>query len=209
MNFIKKYKSWLISVAIGIVLGLLLSLAFRGRPAEPTVRVERDTVVQYDTIPHYLPSPKDSALVKFVTVKFPVERPIYVSHPPNDSVRIDTIEAEVPITQKHYESEEYQAWVSGFMPNLDSIEVYQKTSTITETITITQFAKQKHWGIGVTGGYEYYPNTSQSAPYAGLHLKYNNSRWGAGISGGYTHDTKNNEGSPYLKFEASYNIFAF
>lgn len=206
---IKKFKWHLIAIAVGVILGLLLSLLFKGKPAEPSVKVERDTIVQYDTIPHYLPSPKDSALVKFVTVKFPVERPIYVSHPPNDSVRIDTIEAEVPVTQKFYASNEYQAWVSGYLPSLDSIKVFQKTSTITETITITQFAKQKHWGLGVTGGYEYHPNINQSSPYAGLHLKYSNERWGAAVSGGYTHDTKKNEGSPYLKVEASYNILSF
>lgn len=208
MNFLKKYKTWLICLAIGIALGLLLDWAFRGKPVE-SVKIERDTIVQYDTIPHYFPVPKDSALVKYITVKLPVERPIYVSHPPNDSLRIDTIEAEIPVTQKHYKSEEYQAWVSGYMPNLDSIEVYQKTSTITETITITQTAKQKHWGIGVTGGCQYYPNIKQASPFAGLQLKYDNDKWGAGISGGYIHDSKTNQGTPYVSANLSYNIFSF
>lgn len=208
MNFLKKYKTWLVCTAIGIALGLLLAWAFRGKPVE-SVKIERDTIVQYDTIPSFAPVPKDSALVKWVTVRVPVDRPIYVSHPPNDSLRIDTIEAEVPVTQKHYKSEEYQAWVSGYMPNLDSIEVYQKTSTITETITITQTAKQKHWGIGVTGGCQYYPNIKQASPFAGLQLKYDNDKWGAGISGGYIHDSKSNQGTPYVSANLSYNIFSF
>lgn len=208
MNFLKKYKTWLICTAIGIALGLLLAWAFRGKPVE-SVKIERDTIVQYDTIPSFAPVPKDSALVKWVTVRVPVDRPIYVSHPPNDSLRIDTIEAELPITQKHYKSEEYQAWVSGYMPNLDSIEVYQKTSTITETITITQTAKQKHWGIGVTGGCQYYQNIKQASPFAGLQLKYDNDKWGAGISGGYIHDSKSNQGTPYVSANLSYNIFSF
>lgn len=209
MNFIKKYRSWLICTAIGIAFGLLFSWCTRPKPAEPSVKVERDTIFQFDTIPQYLPAPKDSAFVKWVTVRVPVDRPIYVSHPPNDSVRIDTIEATIPVTQKHYKSESYQAWVSGYRPNLDSIEVYQKTSTITETITITQTAKQKHWGIGVTGGCQYYPNIKQASPFAGLQLKYDNDKWGAGISGGYIHDSKTNQGTPYVSANLSYNIFSF
>lgn len=203
----KKLRGALICVAIGIVLGLLISLLFRHKPAEPSVVIECDTVVRYDTIATSLPKPKDSVLVKWETVFLPVERPVYANHPPNDSNSIDTIVAEIPITQKHYQEETYQAWVSGFQPNLDSIEVYQKTNTITKTITITQFAEQKHWGLGFTGGCNYIINDKKAEPYAGLEVNYKNEKWSASLSSGYIHEAKN--GTPYMRVNLSYNIITF
>ena len=206
MNIIKKHKGVLICVSIGVILGLLLSLLFRHKPVE-SVRVERDTIVQYDTIPSINPKPKDSALVRFVTIRVPFDRPIYVSHPPNDSIRIDTIEAEIPITQKHYKEETYQAWVSGFQPNLDSIEVYQKTQTITETITITQLGEEKHWGLGFTGGTNYIINDKKLEPFAGLELNYKSGKWCASVSSGYAHESKN--GAPFVRAKLSYYLITF
>ena len=204
----KKFKWHLIAIALGIVRGLLLSLLFRGKPVEPSVKVERDTIVKYDTIPNVAPKPKDSVLVKWVTVRLPIERP-YANHPPNDSIRIDTIEAEVPVTQKHYQSDTYQAWVSGYLPSLDSIEVYQKTSTITETITITQLERMKHWGLGVTGGCNYIINDKKAEPYAGLELSYRNRKWGASVSSGYIHNSETKNGAPYVRANLSYYIITF
>lgn len=209
MKFLKKYKSWLITIAVGIILGLVLSWVFRGKPAEPSVKIERDTIVMYDTIPSLLPKPKDSVLVKWVTVSLPIERPVYASHPPNDSLRIDTIVAELPITQKHYQEENYQAWVSGYMPNLDSIEVYQKTSTITETITITQQERMKHWGLGFTGGCNYKINDKEAEPYAGLEVSYRNTKWGASASSGYIHNSETKNGAPYVNIKFTYNVITF
>lgn len=52
---------------------------------------------------------------------------------------------EVPIEQKVYEDSTYKAWVSGYLPSLDSINVYQRT----EVITVTKFQKQKRWSLGI------------------------------------------------------------
>jgi len=204
----KKFKGHVIAVIIGIILGLIAAYFLRGKPTE-SVRIERDTVVQYDTIPSLLPKPKDSVLVKWATIKVPFERIVYVNHPPNDSVRIDTILAELPVTQKHYQEENFQAWVSGVMPNLDSIEVYQKTQLVTETITITQHGRQKHWGLGVAGGCNYLINDKKVDPYAGLKLNYNGNKWGASVLGGYMHDTETRTGAPYVNVELSYKIITF
>ena len=63
----------------------------------------------------------------------------------------DSVEVELPITQKVYGDSTYRAWVSGYRPSLDSIEVYRKTITIERTLV----QKPKRWSIGVTGGYGY------------------------------------------------------
>ena len=63
----------------------------------------------------------------------------------------DSVEVELPITQKVYGDSTYRAWVSGYRPSLDSIEVYRKTITIERTLV----QKPKRWSIGMTGGYGY------------------------------------------------------
>ena len=63
----------------------------------------------------------------------------------------DSVEVELPITQKVYGDSTYRAWVSGYRPSLDSIEVYRKTIAIERTLA----QKPKRWSIGVTGGYGY------------------------------------------------------
>ena len=64
----------------------------------------------------------------------------------------DSVEVELPITQKGYGDSTYRAWVSGYRPSLDSIEVYRKTITIEKNILLPS---AKRWSIGVTGGYGY------------------------------------------------------
>lgn len=57
----------------------------------------------------------------------------------------------MPITQKEYKTNEYQAWVSGYRSNLDSIHTFIPTTTIYVK------KKVKHWGVGLQVGYGY-PN---------------------------------------------------
>jgi hypothetical protein len=152
-----------------VALLLLAGLAIYNRCSKAeVVRVERDTIVVYDTIPDYHPVPKDSIVTKFVTRWLPV-----VSHDTIDRlvtlVNHDTVAVEVPITSKHYGGEDYDAWVSGFEPSLDSIKVYQRTEYITETITKT---KRKPWGIGLNVGYGYDFKSKTAAPFVGVGISY-------------------------------------
>lgn len=56
---------------------------------------------------------------------------------------------EVPITQKVYSDSNYTAYISGFMPSLDSIFIRHQiiTNTITKTVT-----NQKRFSVGLQGG---------------------------------------------------------
>ena len=94
-----------------------------------------------------------------VTVRFDTIRekyPVYLTERVVDSVRIpvylhDTTFVEVPITQKYYHEDSlFDAWVSGFLPQLDSINVYQKTTTV----EVTRYVQQPppRWTFGVTAG---------------------------------------------------------
>lgn len=76
----------------------------------------------------------------------------------------DSITVALPITQRVYEGEGYTAWVSGVMPQLDSITVYQRR----ETIKIKH--PPKRWHIGPSVGVGLTPNGAE--PYIGVSLTY-------------------------------------
>lgn len=67
--------------------------------------------------------------------------------------RKDTVWAVVPRTQKRYEDSTYMAWVSGYEPRLDSIEVYQKTVVVTKSVEGR--VKNRRFNVGLTGGFGY------------------------------------------------------
>lgn len=138
-------------------------------------KVERDTVVVYDTIFHHYPKPVDSTVVRCVTKVLPVVKYDTVFRENSATEHFaDTskmIAVEVPITSKHYGSKDYDAWVSGYEPSLDSIKVYREKEIITETITKTN-TKRKPWGLGFTVGYGYDFSSKTAAPFVGVGLSY-------------------------------------
>lgn len=143
MGTIAKYA---VTAVVGIVIGALLAvLLMRG---EADGKVDVTTKISYDTIPYYMPVPVDSYVTRYETVRLPAVRDtlrdslIY-----KDTLVHDSVNVIVPITQKIYKDSTYTAYVSGFHPELDSIKLYQKTTTITE--------KPARWGVGLVGGYGY------------------------------------------------------
>lgn len=85
----------------------------------------------------------------------------------HDSVG-DTLRAAVPITQKEYRDSDYAAWVSGFMPRLDSIRIYRKTVARTQDVT-----KRHGFSIGLTGGYGYGLVSRRIEPFVGVGVTWN------------------------------------
>lgn len=128
------------------------------RKIEPTVIEKRDTVTVVETLRITEPMVVESVLVRTKVVRVPVSI--------TDTIH-DSVEVALPITQKTYADTTYKAWVSGYEPSLDSIEVYPKTTTITIERT---FVKKKKWGVGVQGGYGITPKGMQ--PYIGVGIHY-------------------------------------
>jgi hypothetical protein len=119
------------------------------------------------------------------------------------------VAVEVPITSKHYQAKEYDAWVSGYEPSLDSIKVYKETQYITETITKTVNDKGKHFFLDVGAGCEYQFNGKTAVPFAEFGARMKIGKVGIGAYGGYSHDTKENKGLPYAKAKVTYDIIGF
>ena len=69
------------------------------------------------------------------------------------TARKDTVWVVVPRTQKRYVDSTYTAWISGYEPRLDSIEVYQKTVVVTKSVEGR--GKSKRFNVGLTGGFGY------------------------------------------------------
>lgn len=137
-----------------------------------------DTVTYVDTIPYYEPKPKQEVSLGTKIVFLPVSIPKDSTTPdvPQDGNIImenipkeipDSVEVEIPITQKEYEGEDYHAWVSGYDPKMDSIYVFPRH----EIVTIREPPnKPRRWGIGVFAGYGITPKGLQ--PCVGVSVNY-------------------------------------
>lgn len=115
----------------------------------PLVTVVRDTVTERDSLPYYYPVPKDSAVIRYVTVAVPASQ---VSVPDfQDSVPASQVS--VPIERRVYQEDStYYAVVTGPAmgdqhPSLDTLLVYRTTTTITKTNEVTAY-KAFRWSVG-------------------------------------------------------------
>lgn len=77
----------------------------------------------------------------------------------------DSVNVQIPITQRVYEDSTYRAYVSGFDARLDSIYIYPQT----KIVTIKE--KPKRWHLSVSAGYGITPKGFQ--PYIGLGVSFN------------------------------------
>lgn len=115
----------------------------------PLVTVVRDTVTERDSLPYYYPVPKDSSVIRYVTVAVPASQ---VSVPDfQDSVPASQVS--VPIERRVYQEDStYYAVVTGpalgdYHPSLDTLLVYRTTTTITKTNEVTSY-KAFRWSLG-------------------------------------------------------------
>ena len=157
---------------IGFCLGAFLAnhcYHFRG-----VTKMIADTVVVRDTVRGVMPTEKDSKVVGTVAlplVPSPLREGRNYAKLTDDGGKTgttettatggeevgkigsnDTVWATVPRTQKRYENSTYTAWVSGYEPRLDSIEVYRQTVFMTKTETATS---RKRLSLGLAGGIGY------------------------------------------------------
>lgn len=108
-------------------------------------------------------------LAKFDTIY--VQKPIFIKEVIVDTFLIkDSLNNDyiIPKTQRYYKSNEYEAWVSGYRPNLDSLNIFRKT--ITNTVTRTIYTKTTDLYLNVGSDYI----GKQFAPNVGLAVKFRN-----------------------------------
>lgn len=168
----KKAKDIVVVTLLALFFSLVVQpLCHRGgstsEPYRDTVRV---TLV--DTVTYYNIEAKDSMVIKYVTVRVPIKEndtPKEVAHLINEASKPDSLDIELPITQKVYEDSAYTAYVSGYMASLDSVRLRIPR----EIVTIKEPHKPKRWSIGVQAGYGMtLKGTPQFAPYVGIGVSY-------------------------------------
>lgn len=123
-------------------------------PAEIHTETKVNTVVKVDTL--LISAPMAPLLVFQLT----------------DTIRIgDTV---VLREQAYYEDSLYRAWVSGYRPRLDSLQIFPRTvyQTVTNDIYHTITPKKKRLGLGLQVGYGY-----PFGIYAGVGISYNLFQW--------------------------------
>ena len=132
---------------IVIILAMILTWSLVKQVSSRITRTTTcDTITVYDTV--IMPIARDSIITRYQTVKLPIIKTEYET----DTIfKTDSVEVQVPISQKVYEDSTYKAFVSGFNTSLDSI--YIKNKYITKTITNTK-TKPTKWGLGATAGYD-------------------------------------------------------
>lgn len=119
----RKFVVSIIVFVVGVAAGMLLPRLC------PFLRLEPEVVVQTDTL----------------TVRDTVRetRPVYVDRKVTDTMLVavtdtvtvsDTVYMVLEREQRWYHGDRYDAWVSGYSPQLDSIWVYPETRYVTRDI---------------------------------------------------------------------------
>ena len=111
--------------------------------------------------------------LKLETVE--VKKPIFITEVIVDTFLLkDSLNNEylIPRTQKHYKDSLYEAWVSGYKPNLDSINIYNQNKFVTITNTTTKEIYPKTTALYMSLGGMYIGE--QFAPKIGADFKLRN-----------------------------------
>ena len=133
----------LIFAGLGFVFGRRMARI----GSESKVIVKADTSSTVEAFDVQKPKLKDSTVIHHVWIKLPVVPTSQESVPaPQDSAQV-----EIPIERKIYQEDSlYRAVVSGYRVSLDSLLIYNTTTTVTVTNTI--LTKPVKWSFGITAG---------------------------------------------------------
>ena len=110
-----------------------------------------------------------------------VETPVFIERHTVDTMVVsvtefqvvhDTAFVQLPREEVEYRDTSYRAVVSGFLPRLEELEIYQREKVVTiQTEKVVRVPDAKRWGVGVQAGYGITPAGFQS--YLGLGVSYN------------------------------------
>lgn len=114
-----------------------------------------------------------------------VEKPVFYETRVVDTMVVTVTEWEVvhdtafvtlPREEVEYRDTSYRAVVSGFLPRLEELEIYQKERVVTiQTEKVVTVPDRRRWGAGVQAGYGITPAGFQ--PYLGVGVSFTLVRW--------------------------------
>lgn len=114
-----------------------------------------------------------------------VKEPVYIESRVTDTMVVTVTEFQVvhdtafvtlPREEVEYRDTSYRAVVSGFLPRLEELEIYQKERVVTiQTEKVVTVPDRRRWGAGVQAGYGITPAGFQ--PYLGVGVSFTLVRW--------------------------------
>lgn len=147
---------FLIAAVIGAAVALWVDRRKPTEGPETVVITQIDTLVVRDTITAYKPVPFNVYVVDTMYVPVPVPG------------KKDTVWAQLPREAKTYQDSTYKISISGYLPSLDSVSIYQRTLYIDKTQTV--YIEPSRWSLGVQAGYG--ASKDGLSPYIGLGVQY-------------------------------------
>lgn len=144
--------------ALVFIGGFLLGRKGQKETVKEVVTVKVDTLTLYDTI--LIEKPK--IVERRVVDTMVVETLDYI-------VVHDTAYVNLPREEVEYRDSSYRAVVSGFLPRLEELEIYQKERIV--TIQTERVIKPSPWALSIQGGYGV--SAKGLTPYIGVGVSYN------------------------------------
>ncbi|MCM1292406.1 MAG: hypothetical protein NC111_03210 [Bacteroides sp.] len=128
----------------GMVVGCLRSCGSRAEGGGSVVCTTLiDTVSVMDTVRVAVPMAVDQRVVRSDTVRLAM-----VADGDTAVIATDSVAVMLPMLQRHFQGEEYEAWVSGYDPQIDSIILYRPLTTVRETTLIHRDKGLRgRWGL--------------------------------------------------------------
>ena len=147
----------LIAVLLAVVASFWLGSTITRKRYESALN-RPDTVIVEKWVRDTIYQPKDSFIVRWETAYLPVHDTTHL----RDTLQVvDSVLVDVPISEKHYVSENYRATVRGYRADLVDIWIKQR-----ETIVTVPYRKHWSWTIGPQAGFGITPEGWR--PYAGV-----------------------------------------
>ena len=204
---------------LGLIIACVLLFICFGvgyNRGKKSVDIQTDTVKIEKVITEYKPVYKGEAMLSTQKIKVP----LYAIFPEQnndekidslyhiiDSLKLasDSLEVELQRVQRYYKTDNYEAWISGIEPELDSIKVKQQITYVTNTQVVESDKFYLNVGLNTAGlfnkSYTMTPN---------INIAYTWNR--ITFTGETGIDIPLNTApqlTPYFQFGINYSLFSF
>lgn len=214
-------KNKIITLAISFICFIIcftICFCIGYKKGKSSIEIQKDTTVIEKVITQYKPVYKAEHPLDFqkITVPTYVIFPEYIDSSKHtviclkDSLDVlkhfaDSLEIELQRVQRYYVADDYEAWVSGIDPVLDSIKVKQQIHQVTNTHIEKEKMFNLNIGLNANGwskkSYEFSPN---------INLSYTKKRVTLTGEVGLQVPFNNTPGTiPYWQIGLNYSLYSF
>lgn len=183
----KKILTYIVIITVSVVVGIGIGMFNLNRLLNKGDNIQSDTttVTVYDTIQVKIPEPVASRSVGIEVYPI-VQVPVLLYH--SDTITkpyfVDN-DLVIPISQRYYKDNRFEAWVSGYNPRLDSLLILTPTKTVTIENTRIKTAQNELYLSGKITYIAPFP-----AMVLGLETGYKRNRWGINVGTGVISSTE-------------------